>query len=579
MAGIIIRQGENTLQAAASAVAAALSAATAEAASGPTYASTAAGLAATTSGEAFAVDAGGGLVSVYLNSSGTAVLQRTLATTGALAASSGAGLVGFSADTSYSAGTVGLQLKRLTDTIRFWGDFGIVADGSTDDTTAVQAALDWLSPGKILIMPGAKIKITATVQVGNGSTSQRSTLANNSTIIWGGESSNANTLIDTSDPWYATARSGTQFVWAGANGGTMFRVAGPIQGLRWVGAVTLDGASRSDGAGGAGACFEAKSFSSCTIDTIVAVNWQASGRGVLLTTVDDIGTTIGANSVLSGGNRIGRIFAYAPYGHNGECVKLDGYKVAGGQDITVSDIGTIQCGISGTGAKGLVLGYCDDITIGKLVNTTYGAIASAFGVFLVSSSTPFEVPARIYIYHAAVGQGVTVGGGSNAQVIIEHFEMDDAATLPSVTGLFIRNICKTGDTLNMMAYPSDGLNKTRADGNGHGWYGYDNSGNHIHSVTRQGVAAHIAGFGDIEFQAGATGGPTTAQQFKITTLRTVASVPQRVVPYTVGTLPSGAAGDRTMVTDANATTFNSIVAGGGANTVPVYHDGTNWRIG
>ena len=39
------------------------------------------------------------------------------------------------------------------------------------------------------------------------------------------------------------------------------------------------------------------------------------------------------------------------------------------------------------------------------------------------------------------------------------------------------------------------------------------------------------------------------------------------------------AGARAVVTDANATTFNSIVAGGGANVVPVFSDGTNWRIG
>jgi hypothetical protein len=51
---------------------------------------------------------------------------------------------------------------------------------------------------------------------------------------------------------------------------------------------------------------------------------------------------------------------------------------------------------------------------------------------------------------------------------------------------------------------------------------------------------------------------------------------------TVANLPTGADmgfGARTFVTDANATTFNSVVAGGGANTVPVYYDGTDWRIG
>lgn len=51
---------------------------------------------------------------------------------------------------------------------------------------------------------------------------------------------------------------------------------------------------------------------------------------------------------------------------------------------------------------------------------------------------------------------------------------------------------------------------------------------------------------------------------------------------TVASLPAAntvGAGARSFVTDANATTYASIVAGGGSNAVPVYSDGTNWRIG
>lgn len=51
---------------------------------------------------------------------------------------------------------------------------------------------------------------------------------------------------------------------------------------------------------------------------------------------------------------------------------------------------------------------------------------------------------------------------------------------------------------------------------------------------------------------------------------------------TVASLPAAAtagAGARLFVTDANATTYNSIVAAGGANKVPVVSDGANWRIG
>jgi len=57
------------------------------------------------------------------------------------------------------------------------------------------------------------------------------------------------------------------------------------------------------------------------------------------------------------------------------------------------------------------------------------------------------------------------------------------------------------------------------------------------------------------------------------------SAPAKVV-YTVATLPATPAqGDVAMVTDATATTFHSIVAGTGSNIVPVFNDGTNWRIG
>lgn len=56
----------------------------------------------------------------------------------------------------------------------------------------------------------------------------------------------------------------------------------------------------------------------------------------------------------------------------------------------------------------------------------------------------------------------------------------------------------------------------------------------------------------------------------------------KVAPVLVASLPSAAtagAGARAMVSDATATTFASTVAGGGANTVPVFSDGTNWKIG
>jgi hypothetical protein len=54
------------------------------------------------------------------------------------------------------------------------------------------------------------------------------------------------------------------------------------------------------------------------------------------------------------------------------------------------------------------------------------------------------------------------------------------------------------------------------------------------------------------------------------------------VPVLVSQLPAAAtvgAGTRGFVSDATSTTFAAAPVGGGANTVPVYSDGTNWLIG
>jgi len=52
--------------------------------------------------------------------------------------------------------------------------------------------------------------------------------------------------------------------------------------------------------------------------------------------------------------------------------------------------------------------------------------------------------------------------------------------------------------------------------------------------------------------------------------------------FTVATLPSAVTagvGARAFVSDATLAVFASTVAGGGSNKVPVYSDGTNWKIG
>ena len=56
----------------------------------------------------------------------------------------------------------------------------------------------------------------------------------------------------------------------------------------------------------------------------------------------------------------------------------------------------------------------------------------------------------------------------------------------------------------------------------------------------------------------------------------------KTIPVTFSVLPDASsigAGTRAFITDSSASAFGEVVAGDGANIVPVYSDGTNWLVG
>jgi len=68
----------------------------------------------------------------------------------------------------------------------------------------------------------------------------------------------------------------------------------------------------------------------------------------------------------------------------------------------------------------------------------------------------------------------------------------------------------------------------------------------------------------------------------LTTQLMASGVVPPLVNYTVATLPSAVTsgkGARSFVTDALGPTFGATVVTGGAIAVPVYSDGTNWKVG
>lgn len=105
---------------------------------GPTHESEEAGLAGTTEGQGFAVNNGDGTVTIYRKVAGSAVEQRTLATSSALSSAQGAARIGHSH--SLAPAIIG----NLGDALDFTNPasfFGIKSDGLTSDTVKIRDAI------------------------------------------------------------------------------------------------------------------------------------------------------------------------------------------------------------------------------------------------------------------------------------------------------------------------------------------------------------------------------------------------------------------------------------------------------
>jgi len=104
--------------------------------------------------------------------------------------------------------------------------FGAVCNGSTDDTTAIQAAINSLpNDGGVVLFPVANCKISSTLTLGNGTTSALST--KRGVILRGVTNPNTPSGTPTLNG-YVTA-VGPKLTWAGG-AGTMVQINGPLQG-------------------------------------------------------------------------------------------------------------------------------------------------------------------------------------------------------------------------------------------------------------------------------------------------------------------------------------------------------------
>jgi len=75
---------------------------------------------------------------------------------------------------------------------------------------------------------------------------------------------------------------------------------------------------------------------------------------------------------------------------------------------------------------------------------------------------------------------------------------------------------------------------------------------------------------------------TTLNEFLGLNFTAVVAETVQTSPVLYSALPTAASagmGTRAFITDGSTTTFAATVTGGGVNKVPVYSDGTNWKVG
>lgn len=199
-----------------------------------------------------------------------------------------------------------------------------------------------------------------------------------------------------------------------------------------------------------------------------------------------------------------------------------------------------------------------------------------------------------------ISSGVTTSASSSGKIYGGSFShtIETGSTVPVAVGVEVDSLCNGGSTIDLVGFHALSMGSQqssrthaayalgRAGGGAVGWKTgfmlYSDSGNRPSALVTTGnlfdtdanvQLNDIFSFSNVTVDGNILDFPNTTLTgdgyFK-TVVTTVAGLNSAVTE---------GAGARAFVTDATTTTFASTVVGGGSNNVPVYSDGTNWKIG
>ena len=478
------------------------------------------------------------------------------------------------------------------------GDANSAGSTGTDDTAAIQAALDFLSASgggtlhfpegnyktaAFLIVPanvilrgaGRKIsKIVGTHAGGGGADAAEDT--RNGSILYNAQTINGSTRIDITveDLWLHNANTANQGAGFYQQSGSVLTIRNcEITGSKWgvildqTEAVRIDSCELSSGvSGGAGlwivngpdlnpaALGEFSNLISvrdCNANAAVSGCYGIVDDGGDDHKFDNVGFNGGVNGLRAAG--VGGLVISSAYAESqsAEIIHLDVYSLSG------RGVGGSGCTILGgewlpPAGYPAIRGYDSPGSL-IIIGGSYGTsspnpLAGTANFFSVSVIGPS--------YSGYPGTAEFCDGSAGGH----HFEslklaMDRTGDLTLGANLSIGGASGTARFLNFQTAAATSAYIALGSDNSTLFHNVPTGGGHQLQVNSTTVAT--VGAAGLSLSIGALSLP----------------------PFTVATLPaSPAVGARSFVTDATASTFGSAVVGGGTNKMPVYYDGA-WRIG